>query len=42
MKFNLKKYRLGCLVLILTITVSSCKKYLDEKDNSNFVKRQLL
>lgn len=38
MKFNIKKYGVGCFVLILTFTVSSCKKYLDEKDNSNFVK----
>jgi hypothetical protein len=38
MKFNIKKYRIGCMLLILTFTVSSCKKYLDEKDKSNFVK----
>jgi hypothetical protein len=38
MKFNIKKYRIGCMLLILTFTISSCKKYLDEKDNSNFVK----
>lgn len=38
MKFNLKKYRIGCLVLILTITISGCNKYLDEKNKSNFEK----
>jgi len=38
MKFNIKKYGVGSLMLILMFTVSSCKKYLDEKDNSNFVK----
>src|SRR5947208_2089438 len=38
MKFNLKKYGISCLVLILTITISSCNKYLDEKNYSNFVK----
>jgi hypothetical protein len=38
MKFNLKKYRIGYMLLILTLTISGCKKYLDEKDNSNFVK----
>ncbi|MEO6977475.1 MAG: RagB/SusD family nutrient uptake outer membrane protein [Mucilaginibacter sp.] len=38
MKFNIKKYGVGTLMLILMFTVSSCKKYLDEKDNSNFVK----
>src|ERR1700712_4234888 len=38
MKFNIKKYRIGLMLLILTFTVSSCKKYLDEKDKSNFVK----
>ncbi|HVW95114.1 MAG TPA: RagB/SusD family nutrient uptake outer membrane protein [Mucilaginibacter sp.] len=38
MKINIKKYRIGYLLLILTFTASSCKKYLDEKDNSNFVK----
>jgi hypothetical protein len=26
------------MLLILTFTISSCKKYLNEKDNSNFVK----
>jgi hypothetical protein len=38
MKFNIKKYGIGCMLLILTFTISSCKKYLNEKDNSNFVK----
>jgi hypothetical protein len=38
MKFNIKKYRIGCMILILTFTLSGCKKYLDEKDKSNFVK----
>ncbi|WP_413668509.1 RagB/SusD family nutrient uptake outer membrane protein [Mucilaginibacter sp. Mucisp86] len=39
MKFNLKKYRVGGLLLILAATTGSgCKKYLDEKDKSNFVK----
>jgi hypothetical protein len=38
MKFNIKKYWIGFMLLILTFTISSCKKYLDEKDNSNFVK----
>ena len=38
MKFNLKKYRIGLILLILTASASSCKKYLDEKNNSNFVK----
>jgi len=37
MKFNLRKYRIGYLLLILVIANSGCKKYLDEKDNSNFV-----
>jgi len=37
MKFNLKKYRVG-LLLILTVFASSCKKYLDEKNYSNFDK----
>jgi len=38
MKFNLKKYKIGYSLLILTLIVSSCKKYLVEKDDSNFVK----
>ncbi len=38
MKFNTKKYRTGFLLLILIVTVSGCKKYLDEKDKGNFVK----
>jgi len=37
MKFNLKKYRIG-LVLILALCISGCKKYLDEKNYSNFDK----
>lgn len=38
MKFNIKKYGAGLTLLVLMFTVSSCKKYLDEKDKSNFVK----
>ena len=38
MKFNLKKYRIAGILLILTISISGCKKYLDEKDDSNFIK----
>ncbi|WP_428329390.1 RagB/SusD family nutrient uptake outer membrane protein [Mucilaginibacter sp.] len=38
MKFNLKKYKIGVSLIILALMVSSCKKYLVEKDNSNFVK----
>src|SRR3978361_884900 len=38
MKFNLKKYGISFLSLILVLTVSSCKKYLDEKDLGNFTK----
>jgi hypothetical protein len=38
MKFNLKKYRISYLVLILTILISSCKKDLEEKNKGNFVK----
>lgn len=38
MKFNIKKYGAGLMLLALMFTVSSCKKYLDEKDKSNFVK----
>ena len=37
MKFKLKIYRIG-LLLILTAFASSCKKYLDEKNYSNFDK----
>ncbi|MFA6083198.1 RagB/SusD family nutrient uptake outer membrane protein [Mucilaginibacter sp.] len=37
MKFNLKQLGIG-LILILTMTFSSCKKYLDEKNKSDFVK----
>ncbi|MET3980527.1 hypothetical protein ABIB62_003127 [Mucilaginibacter sp. UYP25] len=36
MKFNLKKYRAGILLLILTASASSCKKYLDEERRDNF------
>jgi hypothetical protein len=35
MKFKLKKYRIG-LLLILTVFASSCKKYLDEKNYREF------
>src|SRR5882757_9539057 len=38
MKFNIKKYRIGFMLLILTFTISSCKKYLDETNKTNFVK----
>jgi len=38
MKFNINKYRIGLMLLVLTASISSCKKYLDEKDKSNFVK----
>ncbi|GAA3958439.1 RagB/SusD family nutrient uptake outer membrane protein [Mucilaginibacter dorajii] len=38
MKFNLKKYRIGYSLLVLTILVSGCKKDLVEKDKSQFVK----
>jgi hypothetical protein len=38
MKFNLKKYRVGLLVLILAAPLSSCKKYLDEKNKDSFAK----
>ncbi len=37
MKFNLKKYN-TYLLLIILFCISSCKKYLDEKDKSGFVK----
>jgi len=37
MKFNLKKYNFG-LLLIFVFCFSSCKKYLDEKDKGGFVK----
>jgi hypothetical protein len=38
MKFNLKKYRIGYSLLVLTILISSCKKDLVEKDKGQFVK----
>lgn len=38
MKFNLKKYRIGYSLLILTILISSCKKDLIEKNKGGFVK----
>src|ERR1700761_3292455 len=38
MKFNIKKYLFGFSFLIAASTLSSCKKYLDEKDKSGFVK----
>jgi hypothetical protein len=37
MKFNSYIYRIG-LVLILAVSVSGCKKYLDEKNKSGFDK----
>lgn len=36
MKFNLKKYRTGLLALIVIASITSCKKYLDEPNKSNF------
>lgn len=38
MKFNFRKYRIGYFLLTLSFAMSSCNKYLDEKDRSNFVK----
>jgi len=38
MKFNLKKYRISSMLLILVILVGSCKKDLVEKNKGNFVK----
>src|SRR3569833_2274716 len=38
MKLNYKKYWLGYSLIILSLVVSSCNKYLDEKDKSNFLK----
>jgi hypothetical protein len=38
MKLKYKKYWLGYSLIILSLVVSSCNKYLDEKDKSNFVK----
>jgi hypothetical protein len=38
MKFNLKKYRIGYSLLILTILISSCKKDLVEDNKGGFVK----
>ncbi|OOQ59570.1 RagB/SusD family nutrient uptake outer membrane protein [Mucilaginibacter pedocola] len=38
MKFNLKKYRVGLLVLTLAAPLGSCRKYLDEENKGNFVK----
>jgi hypothetical protein len=37
MKFNLKKYGISFAMLVLLTTITSCKKYLDEKDKGNFV-----
>ena len=37
MKFNLKIYRIG-LLLILAVCATSCKKYLEEKNKSGFDK----
>lgn len=37
MKLNLKKYKVGYFLIILSLVVSSCNKYLDEKDKSNFI-----
>ncbi|QXV64752.1 RagB/SusD family nutrient uptake outer membrane protein [Mucilaginibacter achroorhodeus] len=37
MKIKIKKYSIGLLV-VLSITATSCKKYLDEKNYSNFDK----
>ncbi|GAC1314744.1 MAG: RagB/SusD family nutrient uptake outer membrane protein [Mucilaginibacter sp.] len=38
MKFNIQKFRMGCLLLILSFALSNCKKYLVEKDKGGFVK----
>lgn len=39
MKFNLNKYKISAFLLIATVALSSsCKKYLDEDNKSNFVK----
>ena len=38
MKFNIKKYGIWYMLPVLIISISSCKKYLAEKDASNFVK----
>jgi len=35
MKFNFRKYRIGYFLLTLSFAMSSCNKYLDEKDRSN-------
>ena len=39
MKFNLKKYRTALLALIVIASVTSCKKYLDEPNRSNFTQQ---
>ena len=39
MKFYIKKYGAGLTLLVLMFTISSCKKYLDEKDKSNYQKQ---
>ncbi|MDN3546989.1 RagB/SusD family nutrient uptake outer membrane protein [Mucilaginibacter aquaedulcis] len=39
MKFNFKKYKAGLLALIAISTVTSCKKYLDEPNRSNFTQQ---
>lgn len=38
MKFQIKNYRTGYILLLLTLLAGGCKKYLVETDNSNFVK----
>ena len=36
MKFKIKKYSISILALLIIVSVSSCKKYLDEDNRSNF------
>lgn len=38
MKININKYKAGILALLLLVSISGCKKYLDEKDKGGFVK----
>jgi hypothetical protein len=43
MKFNFKKYKIGALLLIVTVAASSgCKKYLDEKNRGTLLKATIL
>jgi hypothetical protein len=36
MKLNIKNYAAGCLLLVLTLASTGCKKYLEEDNRSNF------